>query len=214
MRQAVVYTRVSTGRQGKSGLGLEAQQAMIQRFVDQEGFAIAQSFVEVQSGKDDDQKRPQLHAALEAARKAKAPIIVAKLDRLSRDVHFISGLMKHRVPFVVAELGADTDPFMLHIYAALAEKERAMISERTKQALASAKAKGKQLGGLRAHGRAAKEAAVERAKALAPIFDELADKSAREIARILNERNVATPTGKPWSAMTVIRARDRLAAVA
>jgi DNA invertase Pin-like site-specific DNA recombinase len=214
MRQAVVYTRVSTGRQGKSGLGLEAQQAMIQRFVDQEGFAIAQSFVEVQSGKDDDQKRPQLHAALEAARKAKAPIIVAKLDRLSRDVHFISGLMKHRVPFVVAELGADTDPFMLHIYAALAEKERAMISERTKQALASAKAKGKQLGGLRDHGRAAKEAAVARAKALAPLFDELADKSAREIARILNERNVATPTGKPWSAMTVIRARDRLASAA
>jgi DNA invertase Pin-like site-specific DNA recombinase len=212
MRQAIVYTRVSTGRQGKSGLGLEAQQAMIQRFVDQEGFTIAQSFVEVQSGKDDDTKRPQLHAALEVARKAKAPIIVAKLDRLSRDVHFISGLMKHRVPFVFAELGADTDPFMLHIYAALAEKERTMISQRTRDALASAKAKGKKLGGLRDYGRAAKDAAVERAKALAPLFDELADKSAREIARILNDRSVATPTGKPWSAMTVIRARDRLAA--
>jgi DNA invertase Pin-like site-specific DNA recombinase len=99
---------------------------------------------------------------------------------------------------------------MLHIYAALAEKERRMISERTKQALASAKANGKQLGGLRDYGRAAKADAIERAKALAPLFDELADKSAREMARILNERNVATPTGKPWSAMTVIRARDRL----
>ena len=76
--------------------------------------------------------------------------------------------------FIVADLGADTDPFMLHIYAALAEKERRMISERTKQALASAKANGKQLGGLRDHGRVAKEAAVERAKALAPLFDELA----------------------------------------
>jgi DNA invertase Pin-like site-specific DNA recombinase len=167
---------------------------------------------EVQSGKDDDQRRPQLNAALEAARKAKAPVIVAKLDRLSRDVHFISGLMKHKVSFVVADLGADTDPFMLHIYAALAEKERAMISRRTRDALAAAKANGKQLGGLRDHGREAKAAAVERAKALAPLFDELADKSAREIARILNDRNVATPTGKPWSAMTVIRARDRLAA--
>ena len=73
----------------------------------------------MQSGKDDDTKRPQLHAALEAARRAKAPVIVAKLDRLSRDVHFISGLMKHRVSFIVADLGADTDPFMLHIYAAL-----------------------------------------------------------------------------------------------
>jgi DNA invertase Pin-like site-specific DNA recombinase len=113
---------------------------------------------------------------------------------------------------IVADLGADTDPFMLHIYAALAEKERRMISDRTKQALPSAKANGKQLGGLRDHGRIAKEAAVERAKALAPLFDDLADKSAREIARILNERNVATPTGKLWSAMTVIRARDRLAA--
>jgi DNA invertase Pin-like site-specific DNA recombinase len=211
MKTAIAYIRVSTQKQGKSGLGLEAQQALIQRFADQEGILIAQTFTEIQSGKDDDQKRPQLSAALEAARKAKAPVVVAKLDRLSRDVHFISGLMKHRVSFIVADLGADTDPFMLHIYAALAEKERRMISERTKQALASAKANGKQLGGLRDHGRAAKEAALERAKALEPLFDELADKSAREIARILNERNVPTPTGKPWSAMTVIRARDRLA---
>lgn len=87
-----------------------------------------------------------------------------------------------------------------------------MISERTKQALASAKANGKQLGGLRDYGREAKAAAVERAKALAPLFEELEGKSSREIARILNDRNVATLTGKPWSAMTVIRARDRLAA--
>lgn len=212
MKSIFAYVRVSTQKQGKSGLGLEAQQALIQRFAAQEGFEIIQTFTEIQSGKDDDQKRPQLNAALEAARKAKAPVIVAKLDRLSRDVHFISGLMKHKVPFVVADLGADTDPFMLHLYAALAEKERAMISQRTRDALAAAKANGKQLGGLRDHGREAKAAAVERAKALAPLFDELADKSAREIARILNERSVATPTGKPWSAMTVIRARDRLAA--
>lgn len=214
MKTAIAYIRVSTQKQGKSGLGLEAQQALIKRFADQEGITITQSFVEVQSGKDDDTRRPQLSAALAAARKAKAPVIVAKLDRLSRDVHFISGLMKHKVSFIVADLGADTDPFMLHIYAALAEKERRMISERTKQALASAKANGKQLGGLRDYGRAAKEAAVERAKALAPFFDELADKSAREIARILNDRNVATPTGKQWSAMTVIRARERLSAAA
>ena len=89
-----------------------------------------------------------------------------------------------------------------------------MISRRTRDALAAAKANGKQLGGLRDYGRAAKEAAVEQAKALAPLLDELADKSAREIARILNDSSVATPTGKPWSAMTVIRARDRLAAAA
>jgi DNA invertase Pin-like site-specific DNA recombinase len=212
MKTAIAYIRVSTQKQGKSGLGLEAQQALIQRFADQEGFQIVQSFTEVQSGKDDDQKRPQLNAALEAARKVKAPVIVAKLDRLSRDVHFISGLMKHKVSFIVADLGADTDPFMLHIYAALAEKERRMISDRTKQALASAKAKGVQLGGLRDYGRELKQAAVERAKALEPIFAELAGKSAHEIARILNARNVATATGKPWSPMTVIRVSKRLQA--
>jgi DNA invertase Pin-like site-specific DNA recombinase len=127
---------------------------------------IAQTFTEVQSGKDDDQRRPQLNAALEAARKV--PIIVVKLDRLSGDVHFISGLMKQKVSFIVGDLGADTDPFMPHIYAALAEKERRMISERTKQALASAKANGKQLGGLRDHGRDLKQAAVERAKGKHP----------------------------------------------
>jgi DNA invertase Pin-like site-specific DNA recombinase len=111
-----------------------------------------------------------LSAALEAVRKGNAPVVVAKLDRLSRDVHFISGLMKHRVSFIVADLGADTDPFMLHIYAASAEKERRMISERTS---ASARANGKQIGGLRDQGREAKAAAVERARALAPLFDEL-----------------------------------------
>jgi DNA invertase Pin-like site-specific DNA recombinase len=110
---------------------------------------------------------------------------------LSRDVHFISGLMKHKVSFIVADLGADTDPFMLYIYAALAEKEPRMISERTKQALASGKANGKQLGGLRDYGREAKAAAVERAKVLAPLFDELAGKSAREIARVLKYRKVS-----------------------
>jgi DNA invertase Pin-like site-specific DNA recombinase len=213
MKLAIVYIRVSTQKQGKSGLGLDAQQALIKRFADQEGFEIAgQPFTEIKSGKDDDAKRPQLKAALDAARRAKAPIIVAKLDRLSRDVHFISGLMKHKVAFIVADLGADTDPFMLHLYAALAEKERRMISQRTKDALAAAKANGKQLGGLRDHGRDLKQAAIERAKALAPLFEELAGKSTREIARILNDRNVATPTGKPWSAMTVMRAQARLKA--
>ncbi|MGY2939595.1 DNA invertase Pin-like site-specific DNA recombinase [Bradyrhizobium sp. GM6.1] len=213
MKQAYAYIRVSTQKQGKSGLSLDAQKALIQRFADQEEIEILDTFEEWQSGKDDDQKRPKLNAALEAARKAKVPVIVAKLDRLSRDVHFISGLMTRKVSFIVADLGADTDPFMLHIYAALAEKERRMISDRTKQALASVKAtKGKKLGGLRDYGRNLQADALGRAKALAPVFEELAGRSAREIARILNDRNISTPTGKPWSAMTVIRTRDRLAA--
>ena len=147
MREAIGYIRVSTARQGRSGLGLEAQQAAIARFAEAEAFALVETFTETESGADDD--RPQLNAAIERARKAKAPIICAKLDRLSRDVHYISGLMKHRVPFIVAELGSDTDPFLLHIYAALAEKERVLISRRTKDALTAARVRGVKLGGMR-----------------------------------------------------------------
>ena len=126
MKTAIAYTRVSTASQGRSGLGLEAQQAALARFAEAEGFDFAETFTEVETGKGADalERRPQLSAALIAARKLKAPIVVAKLDRLSRDVHFISGLMTHRTPFIVAELGPDIDPFMLHIYAAVAEKER------------------------------------------------------------------------------------------
>jgi DNA invertase Pin-like site-specific DNA recombinase len=169
-------------------------------------------FQEVETGKGADalNRRPQLAAALKAAKKIKSPIIVAKLDRLSRDVHFISGLMTHKTPFIVAELGADADPFMLHLYAALAEKERAMISRRTKDALAAKKAQGVTLGGLRAHGAQARDDALERAEQLRPVFDELAGLSARKIAAALNERKIATPTGGVWHAATVIRVQKRL----
>jgi DNA invertase Pin-like site-specific DNA recombinase len=212
MKIAIAYTRVSTTRQGKSGLGLEAQQAALARFADAEGFDLVQTFQEVETGKGADalERRPQLAAALKAAKKHKAPVIVAKLDRLSRDVHFISGLMSHKTPFIVTELGSNVDPFMLHIHAAVAEQERRRISERTKDALAAKKAQGVKLGGLNAGGVAKRDAALERARALAPIFDELDGKSAREIARILNDRKVATPTGAPWSAVTVNRVRSRL----
>jgi DNA invertase Pin-like site-specific DNA recombinase len=197
MKTAIAYTRVSTAQQGKSGLGLEAQQAALVRFAEAEGFDLVQTFQEVETGKGADalNRRPQLAAALKAAKKMKSPIIVAKLDRLSRDVHFISGLMAYKTPFIVAELGADADPFMLHLYAALAEKERAMISRRTKDALAAKKAQGVALGGLRAHGVQAREDAIERAEQLRPVLTELASMSARKIAAVLNERKVATPTG-------------------
>ena len=139
MTSAVGYCRVSTARQGKSGLGLEAQKAAVQCFAQAEGITLIAEYVEIETGKGADalDRRPELSAALAQARKAKCPILVAKLDRLSRDVHFILGLMAHRVPFIVAELGADADPFMLHLYAALAEKERSLISARTKAALAA-----------------------------------------------------------------------------
>ena len=154
VKSAIAYARVSTAQQGRSGLGLEAQQAALARFAEAEGYNLVETFNEVETGKGADalDRRPQLSAALKMARQHKAPIIVAKLDRLSRDVHFITGLMAHRTPFIVAELGADADPFMLHLYAALAEKERRLISQRTKDALAAKKAQGVKLGGLNAKG--------------------------------------------------------------
>src|SRR5450759_1595575 len=209
---AIAYIRVSTARQGKSGLGLEAQQAALARFAEAEGYSLVETFEEVETGKGADalERRPQLAAALKAAKQHGAPIIVAKLDRLSRDVHFVSGLMSHKTPFIVAELGADADPFMLHLYAALAEKERRLISRRTKDALAAKKAQGAKLGGLNAGGIRKRDEALERAEQLRPIFAELAGKSARAIAGILNERAIPTPAGGAWHSVTVIRVQKRL----
>jgi DNA invertase Pin-like site-specific DNA recombinase len=208
VREAIGYIRVSTAKQSRSGLGLETQQAALAQFAAAEDFKLAETFIETESGGDDN--RPQLNAALAAARKRKAPIIVSKLDRLSRNVHYISGLMQHRVPFIVTELGADTDPFLLHLFAALAEKERTLISRRTKDALAAAKARGVKLGGLREKGRELAAKAQERAEALRPILAEFAGLSHRAAAKALNERDIKTATGKDWTAVQIIRLRERL----
>jgi DNA invertase Pin-like site-specific DNA recombinase len=134
---------------------------------------------------------------------------VSKLDRLSRDVHFISGLMVHRVPFVVTELGADVDPFVLHLFAALAQKERALISRRTTAGLAAAKRRGVKLGGWTAGSeRSAKEAAAL-AERMRPVMAQLAGHKA---AVELNRRKIASATGGKWYAATVIKLRDRLEA--
>jgi DNA invertase Pin-like site-specific DNA recombinase len=214
MKNAIAYIRVSTQKQGKSGLGLQAQQAALARFAEAEGYKLIQTFSETETGKGSDalERRPQLAAAIKLAKKYKAPVVVAKLCRLSRDLHFISGLMMHKTPFIVTELGADCDPFMLHIYAALVQKERALISQRTREALAAAKAKGVKLGGITKGSIMNRDAAAQRAEELRPIFAELDGKSARETARILNDRKVATPTGASWSAVTVARVRQRLQA--
>ena len=214
MTGAVAYYRVSTARQGKSGLGIEAQRAAVQRFAETEGIEIIAEHVEVETGKGADalDRRPKLAAALACARKTKCPVLVAKLDRLSRDVQFISGLMAHRVPFIVAELGAAADPFMLHLYAALAEKERALISARTKAALAAKKAAGAKLGNPRAAEAAVKAHAANRAVAdqfaanILPIIRDIQSAgktSLREIAATLNTRGVHTARGGSWGASSV-----------
>lgn len=220
-KRAVAYIRVSTGKQGASGLGIEAQRDAIARFATAEGFEIAAEFVEIETGKGTDalDRRPQLATALTMARKAKCPVLVAKLDRLSRDVAFISGLMAQRVPFVVAEMGADADPFLLHIYAALAEKERAMIAERTKMALAAKKAKGVNLGNRTNLPKAqVKGAEANRAGADAfaanvlPVIQQIQAAGAttyRAIAEAMNTRGIRTARGGAWYATTVRNLMER-----
>ena len=212
MKSAVAYTRVSTDKQGRSGLGLEAQMAALVRFAEAEATTWLRPSPRSRPARAPTRSTGDhsSSAALTAARKLKAPIIVAKLDRLSRDVHFISGLMTHRTPFIVAELGADADPFMLHLYAALAEKERRLISQRTKDALAAKKAQGVKLGGLNAKGIQNREEARARAEALRPVLAELAGHSARAIAAELTARGIATPCGGRWHAETVLRVQRRL----
>jgi DNA invertase Pin-like site-specific DNA recombinase len=209
-RKIICYCRVSTAKQGRSGLGLEAQRAALTRFAETERLEIAGEYVEVEIGKGHDalERRPQLAAALAAARKLGCVVACAKLDRLSRDVHFISGLMARRVPFIVAELGADIDPFMLHIYAAVAEKERAMISQRIRAALAEAKRRGVKLGNP--NGERNRTDAIARAEQLRPILTELGGRSLREIAAELNSRNISTPNQRAWSPVTVSRVLHRL----
>jgi DNA invertase Pin-like site-specific DNA recombinase len=208
----IAYIRVSTHKQGKSGLGLEAQREAIARFAAVEALEVTGEFIEVETGKGADalDKRPQLAGALRKAKQIKAPIVVSKLDRLSRDVHFISGLMTKRVPFIVAALGKNVDPFMLHIYAALAEKERSMISERTRDALAKAKERGVVLGNPNA-GKMNTEAAAARDAKLSPILEAMRELPYREIAQELTNRNIPTPRGgESWNAMTVMRVMKRL----
>jgi DNA invertase Pin-like site-specific DNA recombinase len=218
----IAYYRVSTREQGRSGLGLDAQREAVARFAEAEGLEIVAEYTEVETGKGSDalERRPQLAAALAQARgNGKCPVVVAKLDRLSRDVHFVSGLMAHRVPFVVAELGADADPFMLHIWAALAEKERRLISERTRAALAAAKARGVRLGNprlavARAKAHAELKADAEaHARAVAPAIHEAkaaGASSLRSIAAALNARGIATSRGGRWEAQTVANVLRRI----
>lgn len=214
MKPAVIYRRVSTNEQGKSGLGLEGQAATLARFCESEGFEVAAEFQDVASGKLPIEARPGLAAALEKARKLRCPVIVAKLDRLSRDVAFISGLMARGVPFIVAELGVDTDPFILHLFAALSEKERRMIGERTKAALRVKKEAGALLGN-RTNLAVARIKAAESKRAAARAFADrvrpeiekmlASGESRNQIATRLNAIGVPTARNGSWTAKAVSR---------
>ncbi|RYG99646.1 MAG: recombinase family protein [Alphaproteobacteria bacterium] len=217
--RAVCYLRVSTARQGASGLGLEAQRTAVMAYVAAHGMTVAAEFVEVESGKRDD--RPQLAAALAACRLHRAQLVIAKLDRLARNVAFIANLMDGGVDFVACDM-PHANRLTLHILAAMAEHEREMISQRTKAALAAAKARGVRLGNPNgaAHLRdGAREAAAASARsrqasarafssAVAPVISGLRDdgiNSFQAIARELNRLELPASRGGRWCAQQVRR---------
>ena len=227
MKSAIGYLRVSTREQGRSGLGLAAQRHDIEGFCSREGLALRTWHQDIQTGAGADALllRPGLAAALKEARTARCPLVVSRLDRLSRNVHFITGLMEHKVHFIVAALGRDCDEFTLHIYASLAEQERKMISERVKAALARAggkcgmdnrmkRSKAFRLRIQPLANAAKRKAAMERAEAYRmhiewalrqPPLRAGWPRSVNGAAESLNERGVESPLGGRWSGVTVRR---------
>ena len=218
--KAVGYYRVSTAQQGRSGLGLEAQQSSVQAFCLKEGLELIEEFEEVESGKGFDALvlRPELNQAFTLARQVKALVVVAKLDRLSRDVAFVTFLMTQKVRFVVAELGMDADQMMIQMYAVLAERERKATSERTKSALAALKQRGVQLGNP-TNRQEAQAKSVKRIKANADAFalkinrlvQPMLDSglSKPEIAKRLNDLRIPTARNGRWHYTTLSRVIQR-----
>src|SRR4051794_9989872 len=205
MSSLVAYYRLS--KESRSGsLGLDAQRKAVETFATADGSAIAAEFTEIETGKGADalERRPELKAALKAAKKAKCAVVVAKLDRLSRDVAFISGLMAQRVPFIVTELGRNVDPFMLYIHAAVAQQERELISRRTRAALAAAKERGTKLG-RQETADMQRDAAAARDAELAPILRETIKLSGRAASEVIEQR-----MGIKVKDRTIRRARARL----
>jgi DNA invertase Pin-like site-specific DNA recombinase len=232
MQAAVGYLRVSTKEQGRSGLGLAAQRHDIEAFGAREGFRVQSWYQDIQTGagKDALLLRPQLATALKEARISRCPLIVSRLDRLSRNVHFIAGLMEHKVHFVVAAFGRDVDDFTLHIYASIAEQERKIISERVRAATLIAKSRGRKFGlqlrpkswqrRVSALGRAALiQEANDRALAYRVHIEwALRQPGVKErpisfaaAAKQLNARNIATPMGGRWRGHHLQRMARRLA---
>jgi DNA invertase Pin-like site-specific DNA recombinase len=218
----ISYLRVSTVRQGKSGLGLEAQRNSVTEFLNGGDWSLVKEYVEVESGKRSD--RPELAKAIQACRAYGAKLVIAKLDRLSRNAHFLLGLQEAGVDFVCADM-PNANRLTVGIMAMVAEEERRMISKRTKDALAAAKRRGVKLGGTRGGKPTAKtrklatEAIQTRAAAkaadIAPIIAELQAAgvtSQTGLAKSLTEKGIPTPRGSgEWTATQVARVLERIA---
>lgn len=222
MRDFVTYLRVSTQRQGQSGLGLEAQQKAVQDYAASCGGAVLAEFVEVESGKKND--RPKLAQAMQRCRLTGAVLLIAKLDRLSRDAHFLIGLEKAGIEFVAADM-PHANRLTVGIMALVAQQEREAISQRTKAALAAAKARGVRLGGYRggptldqakgtqAAAEARREAAQRFAEQVGPMAQELLGSglSLRQVAIRLTEQGIRTARGgKVWTAAGVSRVTEKV----
>lgn len=217
----VAYCRVSTDKQGASGLGLEAQQAAINGFLREGDRLLAPAYVEIESGRKSD--RPQLQAAIAQCRKTGATLLIAKLDRLARNLAFIANLIEAGIPFCAADMPF-ADKTTIQIFAVFAEKEADMISQRTKAALAAAKARGRVLGGHRGvvpsdtdrakAADAVKAKAAQAAHGIMPLIEELQAMgvtSLNGIAAQLNEWGHRTPRGGDWTATAVKRTLARVA---
>ncbi len=223
-RTFVAYLRVSTDKQGSSGLGLEAQQAAITAFVKPCDKLLTPPYVEIESGKNS--ARPQLRAAIEHCRRTGATLLIARLDRLARKVSFIANLMEEGVPFIACDRPNAT-AFELHIYASMAQEEGRAIADRTRKALAAAKARGVKLGGDRGYrpvtgpdarlgGAAVKLAADHAAHGVAADIERILaaagmNVSLQALARELTAQGVATPRGGTWTATAVRRVLARVA---
>jgi DNA invertase Pin-like site-specific DNA recombinase len=211
VKTAIAYIRVSTQKQGKSGLGLEAQQAAITAFAAAHGFDMVDTFVEIETGKGADalKTRPQLATALEVARLTGATVIAAKLDRITRDVHFGSGLfMRTDVSFRIADM-PHADNFQINIMLSVAQLEREMISTRTKVALQAARERGQVLGSPTTP-TIMKDRSKAFAEGLRAIVMPMINQSSRAIAAALNAQGIPTATGSTWSSATTLRLLQRL----
>lgn len=216
MKQVVSYIRVSTQRQGASGLGLEAQRAAVTTFCRDHGYELVEEYREVESGRKND--RPVLRQALARAKAAKAVLLIAKLDRLARNVAFIANLMESGVEFRACDL-PEASKFILHVMAAVAEQEARAISDRTRAALQAAKARGVRLGAANPASRnlnvdAGQRGAARTAKLardsyvdILPVVRELRDKglSLQAIGTELDARGIFTRSGRSWNPMQVAR---------
>jgi DNA invertase Pin-like site-specific DNA recombinase len=214
----VAYYRVSTERQGRSGLGLDAQKAAVESLVKRSGGVLRAEFTEVQSGRDDD--RPQLAEALKLCRLTNSTLLIAKLDRLSRNVAFLATLQQSGTKFMACDL-PEANELVVHILAAVAQAERKAISERTRAALAAAQARGVRLGNPRlkpgtrmsaaAASRARSQRASDRAKELLDVIENAArsgHRSLRQVARYLNDLGIPSPNGRQWHPNSVRRVQQ------